>query len=161
MLQGMALASRGRAVPTVAIGADRAAIQPRAVPVRFTVTSSEDSAVTVVVAPAGGGPDVATLSNGDPISAGGSIALTWNGTDDDGVKVPDGRYVAIASALGADGTGTANASVWVDGVAPRITWRSASPEPLTDMGSMRLAFELRNTGLPDEPVAIKLRVADA
>lgn len=161
MLPTTALAGRGRSVPTVTVTADRLAIQPRAEPVLFTVTSSEDATVTVTVAHAGGGADVLTLAANEPVSAGVPLVLPWNGTDGAGDKVPDDRYVASATGRGLDGTGTSNASVWVDGAAPTIGWRSASPEPLTGMGSMQLSFDLADAGPPDQTVAVKLRVSDA
>jgi len=163
MLPTTALAGRGRSAPTVTVTADRVAIQPRAEPVRFTVISSEDATVTVIVAHGGGGADVATLAVDASVVAGVPLILTWNGTDGAGAgdKVPDDRYVATATGRGPDGTGTASASVWVDTAAPTIAWRSASPEPLTGTGSMELSFHLSDVGPPDQSMDMKLRVSDA
>ena len=160
-LPGRALAARGRAVPTMTATADRVAIRPRAVPVSLTITSSEDAAVSVTIAGAGGGGSLITLADAQPVSAGVPVVLTWNGTDAAGAVVPDGRYLASATAVGADGTATADIPVWVDAAAPTIAWRSVSPEPLTGTAPMRLSFDLADAGPQDAPVEVKLRVSDA
>lgn len=49
-----------------------------------------------------------------PASEDGSLRLSWDGRDDDGVPVPAGRYTWQVKAAGADGTG---ALVRVDGSA--------------------------------------------
>ena len=161
VLPGTAQAGRGRAAPTLTVTADRLAIQPRSEPVRFTVISSEDANVTVVLSHAEGGADVSTLAKTEPVLAGVPLVLTWNGTDGAGNKAPDDRYVVTASGQGLNGTGTASASVWVDSVAPTIAWRNASPEPLTGTGSMDLSFDLADAGPPDQSMDVKLRVSDA
>src|SRR5436190_23395867 len=60
---------RPRSAPTITVTTDRVAIQPRAQPVRFTVTSSDDAPVTVTVAHGGDGPDVTTLADHEAVLA--------------------------------------------------------------------------------------------
>lgn len=150
-----------RSAPTITVTTDRVAIRPRAQPVRITVTSSDDAPVTVTIAHGGGGPDVTTLADHEAVLAGVPLVLSWNGTDTAGDKVPDDRYVTNVSAEGTGGTSTAGATVWVDSVAPTAAWRSASPEPLTGTGRMKLTFDLADDGPPDQPIGLRFRVQDA
>lgn len=94
--------------------------------------------VTAEIVNADGGA-VRTLADGERFKR-GALALTWNGTDENGAVVPDGRYRLKVELARADRTMLLPTTITVDTVAPRLRLVSVRPGELVPGGKIGVRY---------------------
>jgi len=94
----------------------------------------------------------------DQLMSKGSYLLTWDGKDDDGLQVPDGKYtckIEAASPTISTFKSTANADITVEAAYPSITGISTSPLVVKIGYSASIRYTL------SEPATVTVQVLDS
>jgi hypothetical protein len=144
-------------VAVVAVRFDSAFARPgTAVPAHYSIDG--DTAITATVR-SSLGATVRTLAANAPVSA-GPQNLVWNGRNDAGADVPDGRYVLhVESHDPTGGTTSGDASITIDGTPPTIAVTSSPHLHATEIVTARVVDALSGVSGGDLKVDGDTRLA--
>ena len=114
-------------------------------PVDLSYSLSADANVAITIFDVNGGP-VRIIDVGEQLS--GDHALVWDGLNDEGVKLPDGKYTYKVSATDADGN-SVDASEIIAGVVDGLVFEN---EPYISIAGVRFPLAAVTEVASDTPV---------
>ncbi|MHB9093375.1 MAG: FlgD immunoglobulin-like domain containing protein [Eubacteriales bacterium] len=113
----------------------------------FKFTLSKNASVTTKVVDSAGTP-VKTVTNAEPRN-GGSVTISWDGTNDAGSYVPEGTYTGVINAVDNYGKTSGDQIIsFVAGYQPAVNSAAVAPNPYSPgKGNATISYNISNNAL--------------